>query len=222
MPTSDWIPTKEQDVVDLVETWKTVLGDTAKVVAFGWNQVEVTEVLSKITGFTDARAAFKADNSSAKRIVKDEAKEMVVDTLRDFANSDVRFNKNMSDADKLQLGVRLRDGTPTHHQPPTSQPDTVVENSGNHFEHRVRAVHHSTGNANKPADVYGVRYAWQVGGEKPATGADLPKTQFSRRTVMVITHTEADKAKTVYYATCYENGKGDMGPWSPIEEAVIG
>jgi hypothetical protein len=38
----------------------------------------------------------------------------------------------------------------------------------------------------------------------------------------VITHTEAAKGETVYYATCYENAKGDTGPWSPIVEAVNG
>jgi hypothetical protein len=74
----------------------------------------------------------------------------------------------------------------------------------------------------KPADAYEVRCAWQVGGEKPASGEDLPKTKFSRKTICIVTHTEADKAKTAYYATCYENSKGDTGPWSLIIEAVIG
>jgi hypothetical protein len=27
--------------------------------------------------------------------------------------------------------------------------------------------------------------------------------------------------KLAYYTTCYENGKGDTGPWSPVEEAFI-
>jgi hypothetical protein len=74
----------------------------------------------------------------------------------------------------------------------------------------------------KPADAYGVRYAWQVGGIKPASGADLPKSKFSRKTALIVTHTEADKGKPAYYAACYENGKGDTGPWSPVEEAFIG
>jgi hypothetical protein len=39
---------------------------------------------------------------------------------------------------------------------------------------------------------------------------------------MVIVHTEADKGETAFYATCYENGKGDQGKWSAVEEAVIG
>jgi hypothetical protein len=46
---------------------------------------------------------------------------------------------------------------------------------------------------------------------KWATGAALPKTKFSRKTTLVIAHTEADKAQTAYYATCYENGKGEQG-----------
>jgi hypothetical protein len=39
---------------------------------------------------------------------------------------------------------------------------------------------------------------------------------------LIVTHTEADKGKPAYYAACYENGKGDMGPWSPVEKAFIG
>ncbi|GAB6392095.1 MAG: hypothetical protein MdMp014T_1468 [Treponematales bacterium] len=58
-------------------------------------------------------------------------------------------------------------------------------------------------------------------GERPATGADLPKGEFSRKPVKVVRHTEADKGKTAYYATAYENSKGEKGPWSPVVEAVV-
>ncbi|WP_062328790.1 hypothetical protein [Treponema endosymbiont of Eucomonympha sp.] len=140
--------------------------------------------------------------------------------MRDFANSAVRFNKRMRDDDKLFWGIRSAN-TPTSHGAPTSQPDTDVLNSINHFEHKVRALNHVTGDTSKPADAYGVRYSWQIGGERPATGAALPKTKFSRKTTLVIAHTEANKAQTAYYATCYENGKGEQGPWSAITEAVV-
>jgi hypothetical protein len=221
MAHNDWIPGREQDLVDLVQKWVTVLPDSAKVTAFGWEQTEVTSVLGKINAFLTARAAYEVDNSTAKRLAKDEAKEEAVDALRDFANSSVRFNKKMDDPAKLFMGIRLKDTTPTTHAVPASQPETAVENTPNHFEHKVMALNHE-GKAAKPADAYGVRYAWQVGGTKPASGADLPKTKFSRKPIHVVTHTEADKAKTAYYATCYENGKGETGPWSPVEEAVIG
>jgi hypothetical protein len=31
---------------------------------------------------------------------------------------------------------------------------------------------------------------------------------------------EADKGKLAYYAICYENGKEDMGLWSPVEKRL--
>jgi hypothetical protein len=50
----------------------------------------------------------------------------------------------------------------------------------------------------------------------------LPKTQFTRSTSYIVPFTEREKGKTVYYAGCYENGKGERGDWSPIVEATIG
>ena len=32
---------------------------------------------------------------------------------------------------------------------------------------------------------------------------------------------EAERGKKVFYAACYENAKGEAGPWSDIIEAVI-
>jgi hypothetical protein len=98
-----------------------------------------------------------------------------------------------------------------------------VENTHNHYEHRVRAMNTERGDHSKPADAYGVRYAWQVGGEKPVSGENIKgSTKFSRKTTHIVQYMEADKGKTAYYSTCYENSKGDTGTWSPVEEAVIG
>ncbi|MDR0563008.1 MAG: hypothetical protein LBG73_10015 [Spirochaetaceae bacterium] len=221
MSGGDWIPTREQDVVDLCQKWGVTLADSAKVAAYGWDQAEVTEVSGKISGFLTARLAYEGDDSSAKRLAKDDAKEEAIDAMRDFANSSIRFNKKLDDPAKLYLGIRPKDATPTAHPAPASQPETAVENTPNHFEHKVIALNHE-GKPAKPADAYGVRFAWQVSGTKPASGADLPKSKFSRKPILVITHTEADKAKIAYYAACYENGKGETGPWSPVEEAIIG
>ncbi|GMO52505.1 MAG: hypothetical protein Pg6C_18180 [Treponemataceae bacterium] len=221
MAHNDWIPGREQDLVDLCGKWKAELEKDANLSAYGWNSAECIAVLGKINAFLTARAAYAADDSSAKRLAKDEAKEEAIDAMRDFANAAIRFNKLMDDPAKLNMGIHPKDTTPTTHPAPASEPDTAVENTPNHFEHKVMALNHE-GKAAKPADAYGVRFAWQVGGEKPASGADLPKTKFSRKPIHVVTHTEADKAKTAYYSTCYENSKGETGPWSPVEEAVIG
>jgi hypothetical protein len=93
------------------------------------------------------------------------------------------------------FGIHPADKTPTSHQPPSSQSDTVVENTPNHSEHRIRALNHMTGKTSKPADAYGVRYAWQAVGDRSASGEDLPKSHFSRKPIIVIVHTEAEKGR---------------------------
>jgi hypothetical protein len=207
-------------LVDLAGKWTAALADSTKQTSFGWDAEECAETAIKIAEFLRAQDIYEANNSTVNRAGKDEAKGDAVDAMRDFANSAVRFNKRMRDDDKLFLGIRPAD-TPTSHGAPTSQPNTYVLNSINHFEHKVRPLNHVTSDTSKSANAYGVRYSWQIGGERPATGAALPKTKFSRETTLVIAHTEADKAQTAYYATCYENGKGEQGPWSAITEAVV-
>jgi hypothetical protein len=80
---------------------------------------------------------------------------------------------------------------------------------------------HSTHKKAKPADAYGVQYAWQVGDPVPATPTDLPKSKFSRKVSEKFLWDPGDQGKPVYYATAYENSKGDVGPWSAIVSTII-
>lgn len=63
--------------------------DPAKVAAFGWNQTGVTAALGAVDAFLTTRAAYEADNSTAKRIAKDEAREAAKSAMRDFAHTGV-------------------------------------------------------------------------------------------------------------------------------------
>jgi hypothetical protein len=112
MAHSDWVPTREQDLVDLAEKWKAGLSDTAKITAFGWDAAECAEVVGKITAFLTAHMAYETDNSTGNRIAKDEVKGEMVDAMREFANSSIRFNKKMHDEDKLVYGIHPADTGP--------------------------------------------------------------------------------------------------------------
>jgi hypothetical protein len=221
MSGTDWLPRKEHELVDLCQKWAAALGEGAKITAYGWNPAECTAVLNQVNAFLVARGAYEDEDTSANRLAKDEAKGEAVDAMRGFANASIRFNSRMDDTAKLALGIHPKDTTPTPHGRPTNQPETVVEPTHNHYEHLVRAINPERGDHSKPEDAYGVRYAWQIGGERPASGADLPKAQFTRKTFLVVQHTEAEKGKKVYYAACYENSKGETGPWSTVVEGFI-
>ena len=69
---ADWVPTREQDFVDLCHKWKTGLSDAANITACAWNQTEVTAALGAVDAFLTARAAYEDDNSSKNRLAKDE------------------------------------------------------------------------------------------------------------------------------------------------------
>jgi hypothetical protein len=68
---ANWVPTREQDLVDLCQKWKTGLSDAANITAFGWNQSEVTAVVGAVDAFLTARAAYEDDDSSKNRLTKD-------------------------------------------------------------------------------------------------------------------------------------------------------
>jgi hypothetical protein len=51
--------------------------------------------------------------------------------------------------------------------------------------------------------------------------AELRHSAFSRKTTFVRDYNEADRGKMVYYAACYENSKGEAGPYSDIVSCII-
>jgi hypothetical protein len=142
--------------------------------------------------------------------------------FRTYIQGFIAKNPNVSHANRRAMGLPERDAVPTVHPRPTAVPDVAVETTAYHYQHRVRATNAETGKTVKPEGVHGVRYAWQAGGERPATGAAMVNGKFTRRTEYVVIHNDADRGKLAYYAACYENSRGEAGPWSAIEEAYIG
>jgi hypothetical protein len=55
----------------------------------------------------------------------------------------------------------------------------------------------------------------------PTNAEDLRHSVFRRKTSEVFNYDEQDCGKRVFYAACYENAKGEAGPWSDIIEAII-
>ncbi|MDR1126808.1 MAG: hypothetical protein LBL06_01645, partial [Treponema sp.] len=71
MSGASWLPRGEQDFFDLCQKWKNGLNNPANVAAFGWAQAEVTAVLTALIAFLTARVAYKEDNSTKNRLIKD-------------------------------------------------------------------------------------------------------------------------------------------------------
>jgi hypothetical protein len=156
---TDWLPSREQDLVDLCQKWKTGMEDPAKVTAFGWNQADVTAALGAVDAFLTARAAYEADDSTAKRIAKDEAKEAAKTAMRDFAHTGIRHNRLMRDEDRLFYGIHPADHTRT----PGAEPASFPEAEGDTATPRQVTIHFwdsATKKRGKPPGVHGAEIRW--------------------------------------------------------------
>jgi hypothetical protein len=79
--------------------------------------------LAKIDAFLAAWDAYSDDNATGKCLTKDETKEAMTDAMRDFANTSIRYNKRMTEEQKLCYGIGPVDRTYT----PAGEPETFPE-----------------------------------------------------------------------------------------------
>jgi hypothetical protein len=129
-----------------------------KTAAWGIPDTAKTKLTGGHTAWTAAQA--EADNPDTRTSL---AMEMAR-RLRGEDTANIRWavntyiTPNASGAitveDRLDLGLHIKDTTPTHHPAPTSRPDTDVEPSGK-YQHTVIALDSATSKKEKPADAYG-------------------------------------------------------------------
>jgi hypothetical protein len=95
-------------VAKVMKDWQRILGDPVKIALYDWPTRACAEVLAKIAEFFTALADYDKDSTHGKRIAKVRQRSEAEQSMRSFANSFVRYNKKMDDADKLSLGIRPR------------------------------------------------------------------------------------------------------------------
>jgi hypothetical protein len=216
----DWLPSREQDLADLCQKWKTGLENPANITNFGWNQAEVTETLAKITAFLTARTAYEEVDSTANRMAKDEAKEAAKSAMRDFANSSIRYNKQMKDEDKLVYGIRPVDRTPTTAGVPESYPEAEPDTS------IIRQVtinfwDNTTKKRGKPHGVHGAEIRWAILDHTPALVDELSNSDFDTASPFTLKFDERQRGQKVYFCLRWETSTNIKGPYGEIYLAVI-
>jgi hypothetical protein len=216
----DWLPSREQDLADLCQKWKTGLENPANVTAFDWKQAEVTEVLAALDAFLAARTAYEETDSTKNRVIKDEAKDAVKDAMRDFANTSIRYNKQMKDEDKLFYGIRTADHTPT----PVTEPETYPEAEADTSVIRQVAIHFwdsVTKKRGKPYGVHGAEIRWALLDHVPVSVNELTNSDFDTASPFTLKFDENQRGLKVYFCLRWESTANLKGPFGEIYSAVI-
>jgi hypothetical protein len=156
----DWVPSREQDLVDLIARWILILGDAAKQALFGWLLASCTAVIDKLEAFLTARNAYEQANTTENRIAKDETKVAAVAAMREFARESIRFNKKVDDETRVFLGLRIVDNVRSAIPTPRAQCTGEVSNPGVHLV-QLELTGFSVLTADQRAN-YGVRIYWGI------------------------------------------------------------
>jgi hypothetical protein len=217
---NDWVPGREQDLVQLMAKWTTWLSDAAKRTAFGWDTTECGRVVSRIGEFTEALEAYQADDSSVNLLAKNEARKAAAAAIRAFANSSVRFNIKMLDTDRLVLGIRPRDATPSSTGVPTIHVGFTLAIQAV-YELQIRFWVLETGKKAVPKNMNGVVVYRKVSDTPITDQEELTKTALLTAHIETLHFEPHERGKMVYVACRWESRTGEEGEWSPIQSFMI-
>ncbi|MDR2418855.1 MAG: hypothetical protein LBD79_07350 [Treponema sp.] len=220
MPNSDWLPLREQDLVDLCLKWKAGLEKPANVSAFEWKQAEVDGTSAKINSFLTARTTYEDTNSTKNRLAKDEAKDEAKSAMRDFANTSIRYNKLMQPEDKLVYGIHPTDHTSTSVGAPETYPEAEADTS----IIRQITIHFwdsATKKRGKPHGVHGAEIRWALLDHEPVSENELVNSDFDTASPLTLKFDESQRGKRLYFCPRWESTTNLKGPFGEIYSAVI-
>jgi hypothetical protein len=133
----------------------------------------------------------------------------------------LKDNPAVTDDDLNHMGLPTRSSG--RHPAPvaTEAPDADVETSTiahltiHFFE---KGSNHKKG---KPAGQHGAEIRWAMLDTPPARWDELVHSEIDTNSPFTLQFENDQRGKTVYYALRWENTRGEKGPWSEIQSAII-
>lgn len=153
---------------------------------------------------------------------KNLVKTKLVKEVRELVQGFIAKNPNVTEADKLSMGLRVHDNTPTTVLDPVGLATATVS-----FPSSMQLMLHLKSVEESQDDMrayYGFRiyYGLYAAGETPPRdGLDLRQSRFTRRKKERFSFLPSDIGKTAYFSIRYENSKGKAGPWGPMISTLI-
>lgn len=216
---ADFFPKRDADLVEWLKNFSAVLSEHAE--EWGIPAQAASGLAAETAAYVSAYEAAVGENGTRALVVeKNEKRNALKANVRTIKNKHINYNDAVTDPNRERLGLSARDRKATLKPPPVSRPVLEILPTNNR-QHTGTAINQATGTKTKPGDAYGVRYVWEIQDTPPAKADDLRHSVFRRKVSEVFDHREEDRGKKVFYAACYENAKGEGGPWSDIVEAVI-
>ncbi|MDR1216251.1 MAG: hypothetical protein LBK25_06190 [Treponema sp.] len=216
---ASFFPRRGADFLEWLKNFSLALSEHAA--AWGILAQVASDLAAKVAAYEALYALATGENGTSALILEKDAARLALETqIREIKNKYIDYNDAVTDPNRDRLGLPIYDRKPSPKPRPTSRPVLEIVPSNNR-QHTGTAINQASGKKTKPDDAYGVRYSWEIRDAAPANAGDLRHSVFRRKVSEVFDYDEVDRGKRIFYAACYENAKGESGPWSDIVEAII-
>jgi hypothetical protein len=216
---NDYIPQSDGAFLEWAKPLVTYAA--AHLAPFTIPETAVTPIQTLLAAYDTAfEAAQDPNRGKVDVLAKNEARDALKSALRTFVKAYLAYNPAVTDADKKSMGLPLHDTT----RAPVPPPSTVPEAEAKTPHPMVVEIHfHDEGSTRqgKPARVQGAKIVYAVLDAPPATVEALTRSAFDPRSPFTLTFEENQRGKALYFALHWENAKGQAGPWSVIQKAII-
>jgi len=172
--------------------------------------------------------SLSADPSTKTKVVtleKTESRKALTEYLRFLVAKHITGNDKVTNGDRESLGLTVKDKKPTPVPKPVDVPFMEID-------FKIRGQHNGALWTNtfigekkrKQKRPKGVAFAvvrWGILPNEPRNIEDLPSLILTSDSKFTINFSKENKGKTVYYAACWSNAKGQMGAWTEITNVII-
>jgi hypothetical protein len=214
----DYIPTKNLDLM----AWSANFTSKIEANAVAWG-IPASEVAALRAANDSFAALQKQTDNPDKNAVNVAKKKAARKTLTTVVRVLVRFrlkNPIITEAEQIALGLHVRDTNPSTVPVPATRPTLHLQVVD--FR-RLKVIFHDQDSDSKakPRGVNGAVIIYAVLDAPPANSNALTRSVLATRTPHTLEFAEKERGKTVYISICWQNGKGQKGPWSEIESAIV-
>lgn len=212
MATTDFLPTREAELVTWSNNFNTRIGATPTT--FGLTAAQATTYNGLNDAFVAAYDAATNDGTNSKSaiVTKNDAKALLIANARVLAGIIQKF-PGTTNTMRSELGLTVKDVEPTPIPPPSNAPSILIKSvSGNTVRIRLVDPQNPT-RRGRPAGVDGLAVFSFVGENAPTTeGAWKFEGNTTRTTVNVIFPSTTPAGSKVWFTAFYFNNRKQSGP----------
>jgi hypothetical protein len=225
----DWLPQNHEALYNQATQTLSYLTQTANRTRMGFaadtpqGQWLTTGLLPKMGDFSTAYNNWKnpAERTPVKTTKLTEAEDAFKPEFRKLYTGFLKDSPLVTDDDLVAMGLPARSSG--RHPAPvaTTYPDFDIDSG----TIRRLIIHFSDQGSKKskakPAGQHGAEIRWAILDTPPMDMAELAHSEFDTRTPFTLEFHGHERGKTVYFCLCWENTRGEKGPWSDIQSAII-